>query len=139
MKSLILKEVNRFTVAFILLYGIYVILHGHLSPGGGFAGGTVISAGMILYKFVHPEKSKDVFSFDFIKNVICGALVVYGLTKGYHILTGIYGIGHGEHVKHSVYSIANGGTIVLLNVCVGLIVASTFYTLVCLFLDGEMK
>lgn len=139
MKSLILKEVNRFTVAFILLYGVYVILHGHLSPGGGFSGGTVISAGMILYKFAHPERSKIVFSFDFIKNTICGSLLIYGTTKAYHIITGIYGIGHSEHVKHSVHSIANGGTLLLLNICVGLIVACTFYTLVCLFLDGEMQ
>lgn len=139
MKSLILKEVNRFTVAFILLYGIYVILHGHLSPGGGFAGGTVISAGMILYKFANPERSSQVFSFDFIKNLICGSLIIYGLAKGYHIITGVYGIGHGEHIKHSVHSIANGGTLVLLNICVGLIVACTFYSLICLFLDGEME
>ncbi len=33
MKSLILKEVNRFTVILIYMFGIYVILHGHLSPG----------------------------------------------------------------------------------------------------------
>ena len=33
----------------IILYGIYVILNGHLSPGGGFSGGSIIGAGLILY------------------------------------------------------------------------------------------
>lgn len=41
--SLIVKTVTRLTVWLILLYGIYIILHGHLSPGGGFAGGVIIA------------------------------------------------------------------------------------------------
>jgi len=32
----------------ILLLGAYLILHGHLSPGGGFAGGTVAGTGLLL-------------------------------------------------------------------------------------------
>ena len=33
----------------ILLYGMYIVLNGHLSPGGGFSGGAVMGAGLILY------------------------------------------------------------------------------------------
>jgi multicomponent Na+:H+ antiporter subunit B len=32
----------------VFLYGCYVILHGHLTPGGGFAGGTIIAGSFIL-------------------------------------------------------------------------------------------
>lgn len=45
--SLIVKTVTRLTVWLILLYGIYIILHGHLSPGGGFAGGVIIALSFI--------------------------------------------------------------------------------------------
>lgn len=31
-----------------LVYGFYVILHGHLSPGGGFQGGTICAASVLL-------------------------------------------------------------------------------------------
>ena len=41
--SLIVKVITRLTVGFILLLGIYVLLHGDVSPGGGFAGGVIIA------------------------------------------------------------------------------------------------
>jgi multicomponent Na+:H+ antiporter subunit B len=45
--TLIVKTVTRLTVWLILLYGIYIITHGHLSPGGGFAGGVIIALSFI--------------------------------------------------------------------------------------------
>jgi len=45
--SLIVKTVTRLTVGLILLYGIYIVLHGHISPGGGFAGGVIIALSFI--------------------------------------------------------------------------------------------
>ena len=41
--SIIIKTVTRLSVWLILLYGIYLILHGHLTPGGGFGGGVIIA------------------------------------------------------------------------------------------------
>lgn len=41
--SLIVKTITRLTVGLILLYGIYIVVHGHVSPGGGFAGGVIIA------------------------------------------------------------------------------------------------
>ena len=45
--SLIVKTVTKLTLGFILLYGIYVALTGHLSPGGGFAGGVIVALSFI--------------------------------------------------------------------------------------------
>lgn len=137
MKSLILREVNRFTVIIIYLFGLYIILHGHLSPGGGFAGGTILSAGMILYKLLYSERAKRVLTKECMMQSICGALLVYGLIKSYHILHGIYS--HGEKVVSTVvpYTISTAGSLLILNICVGVIVACTFYTITSLFLEGE--
>ncbi len=33
---------------FILIFGLYVVLHGHLTPGGGFQGGAVIATSVVL-------------------------------------------------------------------------------------------
>ncbi len=46
---LILRVVVRFMMPFIQIYGCYIIVSGHLGPGGGFAGGTIVAASMILY------------------------------------------------------------------------------------------
>lgn len=40
--------VSRKLAPFVLLFGFYVIAHGHLSPGGGFQGGVVLASGIIL-------------------------------------------------------------------------------------------
>jgi len=45
--SLIVKTITRLTLGLILLYGIYIVLHGHISPGGGFAGGVIIALSFI--------------------------------------------------------------------------------------------
>ena len=46
--TIIVKTITRFTVWLIFLYGLYIIIHGHLSPGGGFAGGVIISLSFLF-------------------------------------------------------------------------------------------
>jgi len=46
--TFIVRTVARGMAGMIFLYGIYIVLHGHLTPGGGFAGGVMISAAFIL-------------------------------------------------------------------------------------------
>jgi multicomponent Na+:H+ antiporter subunit B len=46
--SLILYTGCRFLFPLILLFGIYVFVHGHLSPGGGFQGGAIIASAFVL-------------------------------------------------------------------------------------------
>lgn len=45
--SIIVKTVTRLTAWLIMLYGINIVLHGHVSPGGGFAGGVIIALSFI--------------------------------------------------------------------------------------------
>ena len=46
--SIIVKTVTHMLVGFIFIYGVYIILHGHLTPGGGFAGGVIVAGALIL-------------------------------------------------------------------------------------------
>ena len=46
--TLIVKKVTQLIVGLIFLYGIYIVTHGHLTPGGGFAGGAVIAGAFVL-------------------------------------------------------------------------------------------
>ncbi|MFC1865483.1 Na(+)/H(+) antiporter subunit B [Chloroflexota bacterium] len=48
--NLILNTACRVIAPFIFLFGIYVVFFGHYSPGGGFQGGTILAAGMILLR-----------------------------------------------------------------------------------------
>jgi multicomponent Na+:H+ antiporter subunit B len=44
--------ISSIVAPFILLFGIYIIVHGHYSPGGGFQGGTMLAASVILLRLV---------------------------------------------------------------------------------------
>ncbi len=47
----------RIVVPFIQLFGLYVIAHGHYSPGGGFQGGVVLGASFILLSLAFDMKT----------------------------------------------------------------------------------
>jgi multicomponent Na+:H+ antiporter subunit B len=42
------RVVAALAMPFILVFGVYVIAHGHYGPGGGFAGGVVLAVGVVL-------------------------------------------------------------------------------------------
>ncbi len=46
--DLIIRTVCRGLAPFIQLFGLYVIMHGHSSPGGGFQGGVILASSFIL-------------------------------------------------------------------------------------------
>jgi multicomponent Na+:H+ antiporter subunit B len=47
--DLVVKTTSRLIVPFIQLFALYVIAHGHHSPGGGFQGGVILGASIVLY------------------------------------------------------------------------------------------
>jgi multicomponent Na+:H+ antiporter subunit B len=44
----IVKNVTRLVTGFIAVFGIYIALTGHVGPGGGFAGGVILAAAIVL-------------------------------------------------------------------------------------------
>lgn len=60
MLSKIVRTVTNEFMPFVLVFGFYIIAHGHLTPGGGFQGGAVIVSGMVmlLVAFNHQEVEK---------------------------------------------------------------------------------
>jgi len=51
-EHIILKTATRIIVPFILMFSLYVLAHGEISPGGGFQGGVIFASGFILYGMV---------------------------------------------------------------------------------------
>jgi len=50
--QVILRVVAKMSIPFILLFGLYVITHGELGPGGGFQGGVVVACAFILFALI---------------------------------------------------------------------------------------
>jgi multicomponent Na+:H+ antiporter subunit B len=58
-EDLIIKTSIRLLVPFIQLFGLYVIVHGHYSPGGGFQGGVILGAAFILLALAFDMKTSQ--------------------------------------------------------------------------------
>ena len=134
--DMILQAVAKILVPPIIIFGIYVVLFGHLGPGGGFSGGAIIGAGLILYLeafgFVKTERF---FKESTYKKMSFGALTCYCVCKSYSFYTGA------NHI-HSIIplgtpgAILSSGLILILNICVGIVVAGTMYTFYVMFRKG---
>lgn len=132
----ILQKVAGFLVPIIIIFGIYVVLNGHLSPGGGFSGGAIIGAGLILYLNAFGFKKTERFFTEKTYKWTCfGALSFYCLAKSYSFYTGA------NHLESGIPlgtpgAIISSGLILPLNICVGLVVACTMYAFYALFRKG---
>ena len=134
--DVILQTVARILVPPIIIFGIYVILCGHLGPGGGFSGGAVIGAGLILYLNAFGfAKTERFFTAKTYKWMSFGALACYALAKSYSFYTGANEI-HSVIPLGTPGAILSSGLILILNICVGIVVAGTMYTFYVMFRKG---
>lgn len=135
---MILREIGKMILPFTQVFGIYVIIFGHISPGGGFAGGTILGASLILSRIVDSEnKFTRKLGFEALLKAATICIMAYGIVKGYSFITG------GSHIeaphlpKGVAGNIFSGGYILPLNIAVGIIVAITIYIFYNLFSEGE--
>lgn len=134
--DVILQTVAKILVPPIFIFGIYVILAGHLGPGGGFSGGAVIGAGLILYlKAFGFAKAERFFTARTYRRMSFCALACYSMAKSYSFFTGA------NHIESVIPlgtpgAILSSGLILILNVCVGVVVAGTMYTFYVMFRKG---
>ena len=135
----LLGQVGRRLMPVIFLFGAYVVVNGHLSPGGGFSGGAVLGAGLILASLSLGEERMDrILPPSRTSRITVVCLLAYGLMKGYSFYTGANHVGW-DIPKGTPGAIFSGGLILPLNICVGVIVACTMYTFYTLFLGGEER
>ncbi len=78
MKNVITKCGADFLTPFVLVYMFYVILHGHLSPGGGFQGGVLAVAVIVFIYVGHGyENTVKMLNIDFMRRTEGFAVTVY--------------------------------------------------------------
>lgn len=135
--SLIVKKVTQFAVGLIFLYGIYIILFGHLTPGGGFPGGVILACCFILIILAF---GKDVATRKMRKPLAHlldsgGALAFFSLAMlGY--IGGSFFVNFLS--KGTAFHLRSAGFIPLANIAIGIkILASVFLVFVALFLFGQ--
>jgi multicomponent Na+:H+ antiporter subunit B len=125
----------RLAIGLTILFGIYVILHAQLTPGGGFQGGSIVGSATALlylglgYKVWRRLSKSGVL--DAAEAAGCGAFVAAGLAPmiaGAPFLTNLLPLG-------DTGSIVSAGVIPLINIAVGLAVGTGFATLFLEYLE----
>ncbi|MFH1397006.1 MAG: MnhB domain-containing protein [Candidatus Omnitrophota bacterium] len=117
--TLIVKAITRITIGLILLFGIYIILHGHLSPGGGFAGGVIVAL-----SFVHMMLAfgKDLAVTKVSRNLASNLESIGAIMFLSVALLGFLGGSFFLNVlsKGTPFSLFSAGTIILSNIAIGI-------------------
>lgn len=128
--TLIVKTVTRISVWMILLYGIYIIFHGHLSPGGGFAGGVIIALAFLNVMLAYGRKfTSDWLNISFLHDVEAASATLF-------LVIGILGLSMGGAflanfmTKGELFALLSAGTILPLNIVIGIKVGMSLFLVV---------
>ena len=134
----ILQKSAMILVPFILLFGVNIMLNGHLSPGGGFSGGAIAGGGLLLYLIAFGfQKARHFFNEHVYHVVKTSALLIYTVLMTYFIFMGANQLSNGISLG-TPGAVFSGGIMLPINLVVGLEVACTMYGLFAFFRKGGL-
>ena len=95
--SLIVKAASKILFPMIFLFGVYVFIHGHLTPGGGFQGGTIIATAYLMMFLSYSDFKINHSIFKSIESFSGIAFITIGLvglvTAGVFLKLDLIGMG----------------------------------------------
>ena len=128
--SIIVKKVSQLVAGIIFMYGIYIILHGHLTPGGGFAGGAIIAGSFILLILAFGSSAlklkKEVAGSSNTESVAILMVVILAIMS---LLMGIKVFFTNFLPKGEPGTLLSAGVIPLYNIFIGIEVAGAILTI----------
>ena len=128
--TVIVKKTTQLIAGIVFLYGMYVVIHGHLTPGGGFAGGIIMAGAFILLILA--------FGSDFIKltKEESGSTIYENLAILIVAFLALSGLIYGARVfflnwlpKGTPGQLISAGLVPLYNIFIGIEVASSILTI----------
>ena len=133
--NFILKYGARLVFGIMVIFGVYMFSHGHLTPGGGFPGGAIIAAAILLLYLADNEFKAKMNAFKTTEGIAGSIYVILGLLAtvigGYFLMnflpTGIVG------------TIFSAGLIPIIYVLIGLKVGSEIAGIIGSFLTVEVE
>lgn len=98
--SEIVETATELLLPMVMLFGIYVFLNGHLSPGGGFQGGAIIASGTMFLLLALPEShisrlmvalTESLSGFSYVVIGVLGVIMAGGFLDNRIMGLGTYG------------------------------------------------
>lgn len=87
----------RFLTPYIMVFGLYVIFHGHYSPGGGFQGGALLAAAILLIRVATGRRVSRLQLKEYLTTPLAAiGVVIYFATGLFAMITGGYFLDYGQ-------------------------------------------
>ena len=132
-----LRVLGLVLVGPLVMLGIYIVAHGHVTPGGGFQGGVILTTALILVSLAGRH-----LAMRRVRPIPLVELADAGGAAGF-VLIGVGGLIAGSEFLYNFLPLGEAGTLLsagmipLLNISVGLEVAGAFVLLISEFLDQQ--
>ncbi len=132
--TIIVKTISSWVKVLIFLFGIYIILFGHLTPGGGFAGGVILASCYVLLmlafgrEYVEKNLPLPVASkLDCLGALMFAIIAVLGFAFG-----GIFFVNflYQKYLPGEALNLISAGTIPLSNIAIGLKVGASLFLVI---------
>jgi len=132
--TIIVKTIASWVKVLIFLFGIYIILFGHLTPGGGFAGGVILASSYVLLmlafgrEFVQKSMPLALVSkLDCLGALLFALIAILGLVFG-----GVFFVNflYQKYLPGQPLNLISAGTIPLSNIAIGLKVGVSLFLII---------
>jgi len=133
----IVKTVSGWVKILIFLFGIYIVLFGHLTPGGGFAGGVILASSYVLIMLAFGRESVESYmpmplasKLDCVGALMFIAIALFGFFYGAASFFWNYVQNTIYATKQSTFDLLSAGTIPLSNIAIGLKVGASLFLVI---------
>jgi len=131
--TIIVKTIASWVKVLIVLFGIYIILFGHLTPGGGFAGGVILASSYVLLmlafgrEFVQKNMPLMLVSkLDCLGALLFALIAILGL-----VFSGVFFVNFlQKYLPGWPLKLLSAGTIPLSNIAIGLKVGASLFLVI---------
>lgn len=128
--TIIVKKVAQLLSGLIFLYGIYIITHGHLTPGGGFAGGALLAGALILLVLAYGSDMLKLKKREAGSSLLESlAILAFLLFAAAALLIGSNLFFHNYLPIGTAGNLISAGVIPLYNIFVGIEVGAALFTI----------
>jgi len=132
--TIIVKTISSWVKMLIFLFGIYIILFGHLTPGGGFAGGVILASSYVLLmlafgrEFVEENLPLPLASkLDCVGAFLFAMIAILGLVFGGSFFVNFL---YQKYLPGEALNLISAGTIPLSNIAIGLKVSASLFLVI---------
>jgi len=124
--TLIVKTITRLILGFIIVFAASIVFYGHITPGGGFAGGVMLACVFILLVLafgkdtaLHIIGEKALSAWDCIGALGFMGIALFGFTQGVFFKDFL--------TSGTPLRLISGGTIMWSNIAIGVKVSASLF------------